>query len=61
MPNETVDAVSWALQQQIDTEFGPVQVTANEPMHLVDKVREYFNNNSIKYTTFSYDDLKAYL
>lgn len=47
MPNETKDAVLWALSQG---EHG-----------LVDKVREYFNNNEIEYETFTFDDLIPFL
>lgn len=50
MPIETKQAVDWALQQ-----------VENYNYELVDKVREYFNDNNIEYTTFSFDDLTPYL
>ena len=47
MPNETKDAVMWALSQG--------------DHDLVDRVREYFNDNGIEYETFSFDDLVPFL
>lgn len=61
MPNETINAVNWALQQNVEGPYGPYQVTVDTPSELVDKVREYFNTNNIQYSTFSYNDLKPYL
>ncbi len=51
MPKETPQAVEWAMNQMQDTDTHT----------LVDKVREYFNDNNIVYDTFSYDDLAPYL
>jgi len=58
MPNETQQAINWALNQ-IDESNNPI---TKETCHsLVDKVREYFNTNNIPYNTFSYDDLLPFL
>lgn len=61
MPNETKQAVEWALQQEVESPFGLIQVTKEYKQLLVDKVREYFNENSIEYSSFSYSDLEPYL
>lgn len=62
MPLETQEAVNWALQQTITTDWGETYpVTKESYGDLVEKVREYFNTNKIEYTTFSYDDLQPYL
>ena len=53
MPEQTQQAIEWALMQSIDG----VQVTINSQQNLTDKVREYFNANNISYMTFSYTDL----
>jgi len=53
MPNETVQAVEWALSQE--------GVDIEQPWTFVDKVRQYFNDNSIQYSTFSFDDLTPFL
>lgn len=58
MPNETKSAIGWALTQTHDN--GDL-ITKDHPTDLVNKVREYFNTNSVRYPTFSYDDLAAYL
>jgi len=50
MPTQTKQAIQWAFE-----EFGGMD-KCSEHM-LVDKVREYFNENNIEYGTFSYDDL----
>jgi len=58
MPIETRDAVNWALTQQYEIDPGVfVPVSVDIPASIVDKVREYFNDNSIDYNNFSYDDL----
>lgn len=58
MPKKTQVAVDWALQQIVEYENGiTVEVTTKTPIELVTKVREYFNENEIEYSTFSYDDL----
>ena len=49
MPIETKDAVQYALDQG-----------AVENYEIVDKVRQYFNDNNIGYDTFSYADLEPY-
>ena len=54
MPIETLQAISWALQQ-VDKDGNPI--TKDMPHELVEKAREYFNMNDIPYSTFSYDDL----
>lgn len=62
MPIETQEAVNWALQQTFDDGFGnQIQVTKEMPSVVVDKVREYFNQNNIEYSTFSFDDLIPFL
>ena len=63
MPQETPQAIEWALTQTVVYEEAgfEVQVTKDTPHELVDKVREYFNNNDIEYSSFSYDDLIPYL
>lgn len=62
MLEEINQAIAWALQQTITSDTGHViNVTSNTKHLLVDKVREYFNNNNIQYDTFSYDDLAPYL
>lgn len=63
MPSETKQAVQWATNQTVtNTEMGiSYEVTKDTPIDLVDKVRQYFNDNNITYSTFSYDDLRTYL
>ena len=51
MPEETKQAIEWAL----------TQLDEIHNSDLVDKVREYFNNNEIEYETFSFDDLIPFL
>ena len=58
MPEETRDAIQWALTQ--DTQDGG-QVTVDMHHILVEKVREYFNSNSVEYGSFSYIDLIPFL
>lgn len=53
MPEQTLQAIEWALNQE--------GVSKDSPHELVDKTREYFNINSVTYNSFSYDDLKPYL
>lgn len=56
MPTETHQAVEWALQQ------ADVVVDGQLDRHaLVDRVRQYFNENDIAYETFSAVDLDPYL
>lgn len=57
MPEQTLQAIEWALTQSYDGEI----VTKTNTMGIVCLVREYFNNKSIAYDTFSYDDLIPYL
>lgn len=57
MPNETSQAIDWALKQEYYNE----PVTKYNPPAIVDLVRQYFNDNNIQYITFSFDDLKPYL
>ncbi|WP_157067199.1 hypothetical protein [Alicyclobacillus shizuokensis] len=62
MPSQTQTAVNWSLQQTYDDGMGnQVPITKDTPQPLVDAMRKYFNQNSIQYSTFSYDDLKPYL
>ena len=51
MPEETKQAIEWAL----------TQLDEIHNSDLVDKVREYFNNNEIEYETFAFDDLIPFL
>lgn len=65
MPNETQEAVKWALEQCFTEEGHTFCVKGdngevNKHM-LVDYVRKYFNDKEIDYSTFSYSDLKPYL
>lgn len=53
MPNETQQAVNWALSQD--------GVSVEEPWTVVDSVREFFNTHGISYSTFSFDDLVPFL
>ena len=58
----TDKAVQWAIEQEIEVapnEFVPV--SSDPRTFLVDKVREYFNNNNVDYETFSYKDIEPYL
>ena len=65
MPVETTQAIEWAKQQifQMGEEAIPVQDAQGNinSFFLVHFVREYFNTNSIEYSTFSYDDLEPLL
>jgi len=62
MPDETMQAIDWALQQQYEIESGIyVSVSKDLPFTVVDKVREYFNINNLKYSTFSYENLIPFL
>jgi hypothetical protein len=56
MPNETREAIKWALFQKVDD----IQVQKNTCHLLVDKVAEYFSLNNIEHKTFSYRDLEQY-
>lgn len=61
MPIETSNAINWALTQTINIEGEEYPITKDTPIFLVDKVREYFNLNSITYSTFSYNDLIPFI
>lgn len=65
MPKETKQAIVWALEQCEECEeFGEICVKGNGIINrqlLVDKVREYFNDNEIEYKTFNYRDLEPLL
>ena len=62
MTSEIKNAIDWSLSQTVDYGDGVIiNVTKKTRMALVDKVREYFNENNIEYDTFSYDDLTPYL
>lgn len=59
MPEQTSDAIEWALTQTFMDGLGRVvAVTMDTPIYLVDKVRLYFNQHGIEYGQFSYDDLR---
>ncbi|MCE5220053.1 MAG: hypothetical protein LLF98_01995 [Clostridium sp.] len=58
MPEQTQDAINWALTQK---DVDGNEITKNTTHSLVDKVRDYFNSNNINYNSFSYDDLIPYL
>ena len=61
MPDETKQAIEWALTQTVVYDWDTVKVTKDTPSELVDKVREYFNEHNIEYDSFSYADLEPYL
>ena len=61
MPEQTQEAVQWALQQKSIVVEQEIQVTKDTPHELVEKAREYFNANNIVYSTFSYGDLVPFL
>jgi len=62
MPEETKQAIVWALQQKVvDPSGNEWPVTLETEQELVDFVRLYFNDNGISYSTFSYDDLLPFL
>jgi hypothetical protein len=56
MPAETSLAVEWALTQDY---YGD-PATKDNASAMVDLVRQYFNNNSIEYTTFSFFELEPF-
>ncbi|QHT61702.1 hypothetical protein GXP70_18125 [Paenibacillus lycopersici] len=57
MPEETAEAVAWALQQSIVVDGDAYPVKKDTCQMLVDKVSEYFNTNHIDYGSFSYADI----
>lgn len=57
MPNETQQAIDWALTQEYEGE----PVTKETPQELVDKVRKYFNDHEVEYHSFSFTDLVPFL
>lgn len=57
-PVQIKDAITWSLMQK-DSEGNAI--TKDDCQHLVDAVRQYFNNNNVVYSTFSYDDVIPYL
>lgn len=61
MPGETQAACTWALTQTLKIGDAEIQVTAENHIALVDTVRAYFNDHSVIYETFGYDDLKPFL
>lgn len=61
MPNETQEAVNWAITYSYTDEYGMERKASEENWLLVDKVREYFNTHNIEYGNFSYDDLVPYI
>lgn len=62
MPNETQQAVDWALTQTYTDSLGDTYpITKDTAQALVDAVRQYFNEHQINYNTFSYNDLLPYL
>lgn len=67
MPEETQDAVNWALKQKVEV-FEGVWVYTKDPEtgeiyspYLVDYTRQYFNEHDVDYSTFDYNDLVPYL
>ena len=50
MPTQINDAIQWAYAKN-----------PSDIQELVDKIREYFNDNQIDYETFSYQDLVPFL
>jgi hypothetical protein len=58
MPIETLQALKWALTQEVTPE---ISITKHMCHAVVDKVREYFNVNNINYDSFSYDDLVPFI
>ena len=52
------DAIGWSLAQK-DEEGN--NITPEDGHLLVEKVREYLNENEIEYDTFSFEDLEPYL
>ena len=64
MPNETAEAIEWAMSQYIEDDGIKIYVIKDGKINnhlLVDFVRKYFNDNGIEYSTFSFDDLKPFL
>lgn len=63
MPEETQNAVDWALQQKWEDYWGGTHEITKDSPHFViaGKVREYFNEHDINYDTFSWDDLDPYV
>ena len=62
MPEQTQQAIIWALQQSYINDLGEqIQVTQDNALQLVDHVREYFNANNIVYNSFAYEDLIPYI
>lgn len=64
MPNETAEAIEWAMSQYIEDDGIKIYVIKDGKINnhlLVDFVRKYFNDNDIEYSTFSFDDLKPFL
>jgi len=62
MPNETQQAINWALTQSSTDEFGQNQIVTKATLHwLVHYVREFFNIHNIPYSSFSYDDLVPFI
>lgn len=62
MPNETLNAINWALGQEFDWGDGiTVTVTKNAPHELVTLVSRYFYDNNIQNSGFSHADLMPYL
>lgn len=62
MPSQTNAAITWAVTQTVTDDQGNTYLITNaDRQGLVDKVREYFNTNSIAYSTFSYEDLVPFM
>jgi hypothetical protein len=58
MPNETQEAVNWALTQN-DSDGN--KVTKDMSHWVSHYVRQYFNDHNIVYQSFSYEDLIPFL
>ena len=61
MPQETAQAVAWAIGKTVVYPWGDEIIVTRDTPEIVDKVREYFNANGVEYETFSYADLLPYL
>ena len=54
------EAVNWAKDQYI-VSLGIKIYATEESFVMVDKVREYFNENNIEYESFDFNTLKPFL
>jgi len=54
------EAIDWAKDQCIDS-MGVEICATEEKFVMVDKVREYFNDNNIEYGRFDFNTLRPFL